>query len=155
MQKKIVTLLGTIGLIVIPSLFFGISYLIEQNFACQLTPANPGGPNYIPDAPFKVVMGLDLPGERFYLKGRVINQDCNPVSDVTLDFWHTDSEGNYDMDGYILRGKLKTDKEGSFSLDTIFSCHIFRKWVNPTTSYSCQSLDSRTGQSYYPALLFR
>ena len=112
--------MGITGLILIPSLFFGTSYLIEQSFACKLTPANPGGPYYIPDAPFKDVMGPDLPGERFYLKGRVINQDCDPISDATLDFWQTDSEGKYDSEGYILRGKFKTDEEGIFFLDTIF-----------------------------------
>ena len=94
--------------------------MIEQNFPCKITPPNPEGPYYIPDAPFKDVMGLGLPGERFHLTGTVTDHNCIPIQGATLDFWQTDSEGNYDNEGYTLRGKIQTDQGGRFFLDTIY-----------------------------------
>ena len=83
---------------------------MEQNFPCKLTPPNPEGPYYIPDAPFKDILGLGLSGERFHLKGVVLDQNCNPIPGAILDFWQTDSDGNYDNEGYTLRGKIQTNQ---------------------------------------------
>ena len=91
-----------------------------QTFQCRPTPSNPQGPYYSAGAPFKEIFGESLQGERLHLTGMVLNQDCQPISGAVLDFWHTDSFGNYDHEGFTLRGRIQTDQNGEYSLDTIF-----------------------------------
>jgi protocatechuate 3,4-dioxygenase beta subunit len=60
-----------------------------------------------------------MPGIRLAVTGKVIDQDCEPVSGAVLDFWQTDSRGKYDNSGYVLRGTIVADEDGSYRLDTI------------------------------------
>jgi len=87
---------------------------------CKLTPSNTQGPYYKAGAPFSTTLGEGLEGERFIVNGRVLNQSCEPIPAATLDFWQTDSNGNYDSQGFTLRGKLQTSESGEYTLNTIF-----------------------------------
>ena len=113
-----VTIIATvIGII------FVLGFIQEQelqSYQCRPTPDNPQGPYYIAGAPFKEIFGESLEGERFHLTGKVLNQDCQPISGAVLDFWHTDSFGNYDHEGYTLRGRIQTNQNGEYFLDTVF-----------------------------------
>jgi protocatechuate 3,4-dioxygenase beta subunit len=60
-----------------------------------------------------------MKGTRIVLTGRVFMSDCRPVSGALLDFWHADDAGQYDNEGYRLRGHLFTDAEGRYRLETI------------------------------------
>ncbi len=46
-------------------------------------------------------------------------ESCVPVAGALLDFWHADADGEYDLDGFRLRGHQFTDGEGHFSLETV------------------------------------
>jgi protocatechuate 3,4-dioxygenase beta subunit len=93
----------------------------QQAQSCKLTESNIEGPYYKEGAPFKQVLreGLKEEGERLILSGKVLNVRCEPVEGAVLDFWQADSNGNYDNEGFTLRGKVKTDKDGKYLLDTI------------------------------------
>jgi len=95
---------------------------------CTLTPPNPQGPFYLPEAPFVAALdGEDEPGERIELAGRVFNEpDCEPVAGAVLDIWQANAEGHYygletaaaPVD-YLLRGRVRTDAEGRFRVRTV------------------------------------
>ena len=45
---------------------------------------------------------------------------CKPLQGAVLDLWQTNSSGDYDYKGFNLRGKIVTDKDGKYVLDTIY-----------------------------------
>jgi protocatechuate 3,4-dioxygenase beta subunit len=120
---SLILLLTTIALTSV-SISFGAqtnetSSLQQQAQSCKLTESNIQGPFYKEGAPFKQVLREGLGGERLVLSGKVLNMRCEPVEGAVLDFWQADSNGNYDNEGFTLRGKVKTDKDGKYLLDTI------------------------------------
>jgi len=91
-------------------------------FPCKVTESTAQGPEYKPGVPSK--QGQDfakgLQGQRLELSGRVLNlATCKPVQGAVLDLWQTNSSGDYDYKGFNLRGKIVTDKDGKYVLDTI------------------------------------
>ncbi len=60
-----------------------------------------------------------MPGERIALAGFVLDRRCRPVAGALLDLWHCDAAGEYDNDGYRLRGHQFSDAEGRFVFETI------------------------------------
>jgi protocatechuate 3,4-dioxygenase beta subunit len=60
-----------------------------------------------------------MAGTRIVLGGRVFTRDCTPVPGALLDFWHADDAGEYDNEGYRLRGHVFADAEGRWRLETI------------------------------------
>ena len=85
-----------------------------------LTPENQEGPYYKEGSPETLSLFTEgMQGTRLILAGMVLNQDCLPIPNVWLDFWQTDSEGNYDNNGYVLRGHQYTDNKGRYYLETI------------------------------------
>ncbi|MDW0247918.1 MAG: hypothetical protein QOB17_10905, partial [Nitrososphaeraceae archaeon] len=62
-----------------------------------------------------------IPGERLVLSGKVLNHmTCKPVQGAVLDIWQTNSTGEYDYIGFNLRGKIVTDKDGNYVLNTVY-----------------------------------
>jgi protocatechuate 3,4-dioxygenase beta subunit len=58
-------------------------------------------------------------GTPFELTGRVLTTDGKPIPRATLDFWHTNSTGSYDNEGFRFRGHQFTDADGRYVLRTI------------------------------------
>ena len=78
------------------------------------------GPFYEPDTPEKADFTGDVSkGTPIVLTGAVVTTDCRPVARALLDVWHADDDGEYDNDGYRLRGHLFTDDQGAYRLQTI------------------------------------
>lgn len=85
-----------------------------------LTAAVEEGPYYYTGSPERrQIADPGMPGENLVLEGRVLDRDGKPVPHAWLDFWQADSRGQYDNDGYLLRGHQYADKEGRYRLDTI------------------------------------
>ncbi len=84
------------------------------------TVANPEGPFYLPNAPERTSLAAPgIPGTPLVVTGRVLAPDCAPISGALLDFWQTDAQGNYDNQGFQLRGRQFTDETGQYRLETI------------------------------------
>jgi protocatechuate 3,4-dioxygenase beta subunit len=103
------------------------SQLKALTFPCKLTESTAQGPEYKTGAPSK--QGQDfakgLQGQRLELSGRVLNlATCKPVQGAVLDLWQTNSSGDYDYKGFNLRGKIVTDKDGKYVLDTIYPVRL-------------------------------
>ncbi|HEX6677268.1 MAG TPA: dioxygenase [Actinomycetes bacterium] len=84
------------------------------------TPPETEGPFFTPNSPRRASLvepGLD--GTRLTLTGVVVGTACHPVKGALLDFWQADSHGEYDNQGYRLRGHQFTDAKGRFRLETI------------------------------------
>ncbi|WP_408528538.1 dioxygenase family protein [Paraburkholderia fungorum] len=58
-------------------------------------------------------------GTKIVLTGRVWSTRCRPVSGALLDFWHANDAGEYDVEGFRLRGHQFADSEGRYRLETI------------------------------------
>jgi protocatechuate 3,4-dioxygenase beta subunit len=90
---------------------------------CNVTEPTVQGPEYTPNPPVR--QGQDfaqgIPGERLVLSGKVLNHmTCKPVQGAVLDIWQTNSTGDYDYKGFNLRGKIVTDKDGNYLLNTVY-----------------------------------
>jgi protocatechuate 3,4-dioxygenase beta subunit len=84
------------------------------------TPEQTEGPFFTPDSPERRSLlepGLD--GTILVLMGSALATDCTPIAGALLDFWHADSQGEYDNEGYRLRGHQFTDRGGRYRLETI------------------------------------
>src|ERR687898_2668536 len=79
------------------------------------------GPFYSPDTPRRRSLLEDgLQGEQLSLTGVVVDQRCRPIARALLDFWQADDAGEYDNDGYRLRGHQFTGTDGRYRLETVF-----------------------------------
>ena len=45
--------------------------------------------------------------------------DGTPLGGTLLDFWQTDDAGNYDNQGFSMRGHQYTDADGNYMLETV------------------------------------
>ena len=84
------------------------------------TAAQTEGPYFTPDSPERRSLlepGMD--GTRLIVAGRVLTTGCRPVARALLDFWQADAAGEYDNEGFTLRGHQFSDERGRFSLETV------------------------------------
>ena len=100
------------------SLLASFAVLAQPNCGAP-TPRDMEGPFYKAGAPLRA--SLVEPGakaERLVLTGRVVSRDCKPLANASLDFWHADEKGEYDNAGYRYRGRVATDGDGRYRLET-------------------------------------
>jgi protocatechuate 3,4-dioxygenase beta subunit len=84
------------------------------------TPAQTEGPYFTPNSPERAsLLEAGLPGDRLTVAGTVLATDCRPLRRALLDFWQADAAGQYDNQGYRLRGHQFTDADGRFRLETV------------------------------------
>jgi protocatechuate 3,4-dioxygenase beta subunit len=84
------------------------------------TPEQTEGPYYTPDTPRRRrIVEAGVPGEPLTVTGLVLGTDCKPVRHALLDFWQCDGGGEYDNEGYRLRGHQFADARGRFRLETV------------------------------------
>ena len=84
------------------------------------TPSATEGPFFTPRSPERrSLIEPGMTGTRMVLTGLVVTQGCKPVAGALVDFWHADDAGDYDNEGYRLRGHQLTDAEGRYRLETI------------------------------------
>jgi protocatechuate 3,4-dioxygenase beta subunit len=84
------------------------------------TPAETAGPFFKPRSPERAsLIESKMAGARIEITGRVFGPDCKPIAGALLDFWQADDAGEYDNEGYRLRGHQFADAEGRYRLTTI------------------------------------
>jgi protocatechuate 3,4-dioxygenase beta subunit len=98
----------------------GITLPAPREACIGLTQTQTEGPYYKADTPQRNSLFEEgMPGTRLILVGYVLDQDCQPLPNVWLDFWQADANGEYDNSGYRLRGHQFTDAQGRYYLETI------------------------------------
>lgn len=84
------------------------------------TPRQTEGPFFTPDTPLKRDFAADAPGgQKITVAGYVLTQDCQPVPEALVELWHADDDGEYDNNGFRLRGHQFTDDQGRWWFETI------------------------------------
>jgi protocatechuate 3,4-dioxygenase beta subunit len=84
------------------------------------SPEQTEGPFYTPDTPRRrnlVEEGVE--GEPLVVAGAVLDTRCRPIGGALLDFWQADGNGEYDNEGFRLRGHQFADARGRFRLSTV------------------------------------
>jgi protocatechuate 3,4-dioxygenase beta subunit len=89
--------------------------------ACpSVTTAAGEGPFYKAGAPSRAVLRESgMGGTRLMFFGRVLHADCKPIQNAVVDLWHSNEQGEYDNQGFRLRGKVASDRGGHFRFETI------------------------------------
>jgi protocatechuate 3,4-dioxygenase beta subunit len=84
------------------------------------TAAQTEGPYFTPNSPERSVLReAGMPGTPMALAGVVLTRSCRPVAQALVEIWHADDAGNYDNEGYRLRGHQFTAADGTYRFDTI------------------------------------
>jgi protocatechuate 3,4-dioxygenase beta subunit len=86
----------------------------------DLTPLQTEGPFFKPRSPQRTsLLEPGLTGPKIVVRGVVLSTACKPIARALIDVWHADDHGDYDNDGYRLRGHQFTDDAGRYTLETI------------------------------------
>lgn len=108
----------------------GVSMLVDainHRLPAGATETTVLGPFHVADAPV-VPNGADisggLPGEPLYVEGTISAADGAKLPGATIDVWHSDRDGFYDvqrtdLDHHALRARLRADADGRFRFRTI------------------------------------
>ena len=93
----------------------------SQKDLCDPTTEDILGPFFSEGAPqTNSIVPIDYEGERLFLSGTLNATDCDTkIKAAVLDFWQADENGAYDNDGFKFRGKIITDENGNYNLETI------------------------------------
>ena len=84
------------------------------------TPRQTAGPFYTPHSPLKRnFIEKGITGDRVTLVGYVLDTDCKPIPNAMVDLWHADAGGEYDNQGFRLRGHQFTDARGRYWFETV------------------------------------
>ena len=84
------------------------------------TPRQTAGPFFLPHSPQRAsLLEPGINGTKIVLTGQVLSTRCRAVSGALLDFWHANDAGEYDVEGFRLRGHQFADSEGRYRLETI------------------------------------
>jgi protocatechuate 3,4-dioxygenase beta subunit len=84
------------------------------------TPAQTEGPFFTPNSPQRSNLREDgMAGTPIRLAGTVLTRSCRPVPGALVELWHADQSGNYDTEGFRLRGHVFTGPDGGYGFETI------------------------------------
>lgn len=84
------------------------------------TPSQTEGPFFTSGSPDKANLAADVSrGTKLSLTGTVLTTACQPVKGAKLDFWQADDAGEYDNQGFRLRGHVFTDDQGRYQITTV------------------------------------
>jgi protocatechuate 3,4-dioxygenase beta subunit len=83
------------------------------------TPASTAGPYYKPGAPFKnLLREQSSNGIPLNVFGKVIDTSGKPLKDAIIEIWHTNPDGNYDLEGYQYRASIRVNTNGEYNFET-------------------------------------
>lgn len=83
------------------------------------TPAQTEGPYFKPNSPERSDLRSGVDGRPMSLAGLALDRQCRPIAGSLIELWHANSAGQYDNQGYDLRGHIFTDVEGRFHFETV------------------------------------
>jgi protocatechuate 3,4-dioxygenase beta subunit len=96
----------------------------EQADARKPTPPNALGPFYKRRAPeTRMLRAKGDAGMPLAVTGRVIDTRGEALRDATVEIWHADHGGHYDLAGYRFRAELPLDAEARYQFDTVMPGH--------------------------------
>ena len=116
-----------------------------------VTPATTEGPYFTPGSPRRSsLLEEGMKGTRLTLTGFVVNERCEPIAQAKVDFWQADADGNYDNEGFRLRGHQLTDSEGRYMLETVIPGEYSSRTSHLHMKVSPPGGEVLTTQLYFP-----
>lgn len=97
----------------------------KNNMLCEETTLDlyGQGPFYTQNPPSlenNLLATTEEEGARIIISGRVYDLSCaGYIPNTEIDIWHANSAGQYDNDGFNLRGKTTTNEQGFYVFETI------------------------------------
>ena len=112
------------ALVTLPTLSLeSVSAYWNQAEVRKPTPPNELGPFYKKRAPgTRVLRTNGDAGMPLAVKGRIVDTRGEAVPDATVEIWHADHGGHYDLAGYRFRAKVPIDS-GGYQFDTVMPGH--------------------------------
>ena len=84
------------------------------------TPYQTEGPYFTPNSPKRwQLREPEMKGTPILLTGLVLAQRCVPIAGALVELWHANDAGEYDNEGYRLRGHQFTEDAGLYRFSTI------------------------------------
>ncbi|MEU7816547.1 maleylacetate reductase and hydroxyquinol 1,2-dioxygenase domain-containing protein [Pseudonocardia sp. NPDC049154] len=119
-RQEFVLLSDTLGL-------SSVVDVLDNSRTPDTTPSAVLGPFYVegpPELPQGADVSAGLPGTPLYVDVTVTDTEDRPVPDAVVDVWQSNEDGFYDvqlpdLDGPVLRGRLRTDVEGRLRFRSI------------------------------------
>jgi len=82
------------------------------------------GPFYKRNAPNVIQLAAaGDPGLPLHVAGQVFSTRGDAVSDATIEVWHADHAGHYDLQGYRYRSSLKSGPDGGYAFSSVMPGH--------------------------------
>ena len=133
-------------------IFTQVDIVLPAPVCIGLTQPQAEGPYYTPNTPERnSLLEEGMAGTRLVLVGYVLDQNCQPLANAKLDFWQTDSAGEYDNVGYSLRGHQFTDAQGRYYLETVLpGLYNSRPIEHIHVKVQPQGGEEVTSQLYFP-----
>jgi protocatechuate 3,4-dioxygenase beta subunit len=117
----------------------------------QPTPAQTEGPYFKAGSPQRrSLVESGMPGTRLTVNGFVLTAGCKPVRRARLDFWQADANGDYDNDGFRLRGHQFTDARGAYRLETVLPALYGGRTRHIHVKVRAPGRPTLTTQLYFP-----
>jgi protocatechuate 3,4-dioxygenase beta subunit len=112
------------------------------------------GPAYKAGAPIRRdIIDPGTPGRRLLLRGRVLSSATEkPVEQAMLDLWNVQTNGEYDFDGFNLRGRQLSGREGNFEFLTIEAIPYGSRTAHFHFKVSAPGFQPLTTELYLPGL---
>jgi len=124
-RRELLERCAVFGTLALPALDLGaVSAFWDQADLRKPTPPNAIGPFYKKQAPnVRMLRSKADAGMPLAVNGRIIDTRGEPVPDATVEIWHADHGGHYDLAGYRFRAAVPTDRTGGYQFDTIMPGH--------------------------------
>ena len=109
------------------------------------------GPFFTPNSPERQsLFEAGVTGRTLELTGFVLTRSCKPLPRVLIDFWQADAKGEYDNQGFRLRGHQFTDGEGRYRLRTIVPARYTGRTPHIHVKVQAANRPVLTTQLYFP-----
>lgn len=88
----------------------------------EATPSTSAGPCFTPDSPRRDdITDGRYPGQELVVGGYILDRTCNPISGELIEVWQADPDGDYDLQGFHLRGHQYSVDNGRWIIWTVTS----------------------------------
>lgn len=142
LQKTLTTLLA-----IIPA-----TKLWGDSRACT-TGHDDEGPYFKSGAPLRRNIAVDYSGQAtspLVLQGRVFGAcDQSILEAAEIDLWHAHPGGDYDMDGYLCRGRQNADNKGHYQFETVMPARYPGRPLHLHIKVSMPGYKTLTTQVYF------
>lgn len=101
-----------------------LALLYEEREQQHVTPANALGPFYKRQAPESHNLRIaGDPGMPLAISGQIVDTRGEILKDATIEIWHSDHLGHYDIEGYRYRALMKADDKGGYAFASVMPGH--------------------------------